>query len=422
MDAADTAIRDLGTKATVSRTSVGDRLGLAPGERTAWSAYLALGLGLSLVSPALPALHAYLNVNYAELGLLFTAVAAGTGVSYLFSSALLDRTSYRVPIAGGALLLGLCLAGAIASRSLWVWIVAMGLGSVAGGAMDIASARLVSESAPARRNAALNLLNVFFGVGALAAPLLVALDLSAHRPVTWPFALSAVSLLTLAVGAWRQLGSRRARVTHAARLGQNLRWALRQRWLRPLMLVVGLYIGTEVGFAGWLASYAHSALRLSLAQAATLPFLFWTAVTGGRIVATERARRWREERLLALGAGLTATGVAMCLWVPTVPGLLVGTLLTGVGSGPIFPVAFALAARIEPERQSASFGILYPSGAVGNLLMPWLAGVLFSLRGPGAAMAVPLAGTLAMAAVTLGWLRPPFPGAGHSRTGWTDPP
>ncbi len=384
----------------------GASLGHAAGEETAWFAYLTMGLGLSLVSPALPALRAYLDTSYAGLGLIFTAVAAGTGVSYLLAGALIDRTSYRVPIAGGALVLGAGLLVAVASRSLAVWVIAMGAGAAASGALDIASARLVSESAPERRNAALNLLNVFFGVGALAAPLLVALDLSAHWPVTWPFAFAALLLLSLAGFGWRRLGRRQAIVVHAARLGQNLRWALIQPWLRPLMLVVGLYIGTEVALAGWLASYAHSTAGVSLARAATLPFVFWAAVTGGRVVATERARRWREETLLAMGIAITVAGVSVCLWVPSLPGLVTGTVLAGVGSGPIFPAAFSLAARIRPERQSASFGVLYPAGAVGNLVMPTLAGLLFSLRGPGAAMAVPLAGALAMAAVTLGWLRP----------------
>jgi fucose permease len=387
--------------------------GRVPGEVAGWSAYVGLGLGYTLVGPSLAALRTFLHASYGVLGVLFAAAGAGLIVSYVLSNRWVDRLGFRRVLAGGAAAYGLSLLILLFTRSVAVWAAAVAVGATVGGAVDVCAARLVSQAAAARRNGALNLLNVFFAVGALVAPLLVAAILAAGLPITWPFAAAGLWLIGSGVLAWLTMGSSPPAQPEGASLLRSVAWAVGEPWMRPLILAMVLYAGAEVGLSGWIAPYAHAVDGLPVVRAAAVPFLFWTAMVGGRALATARSRYWSEVAMLRGGAATAALGLGVLLVLRGPLPLIVGTALCGAGCAPVFPATFALAAGHAPGRQSASFGVLYPAAALGNLVLPYLAGQAFAL-GPPFALGVPLVSTLALGLTfTLGAFR--GPGYGESR-------
>jgi fucose permease len=164
-------------------------------------------------------------------------------------------------------------------------------------------------------------------------------------------------------------------------------------------LAVALYAGLESAVAGWSASYALERAHVAVAVAALFPLAFWAAMTVGRTVATERARHWSEATLLTLGTLTTVAGGVVALAVAGPIAIALGIGLAGMGLGPIWPSAFALTARLWPDRHSETYGLLYPAASAGVLAVPWLSGQLFAAAGARAALAAPIACAVLMGAL-----------------------
>ncbi|MDL2345947.1 MFS transporter, partial [Deinococcus sp. MIMF12] len=140
----------------------------------------------------------------------------------------------------------------------------VGLGAVSA-AINAAYASIGTRAA--------NLVNAVFGVGSILAPLLV-LGLGGLS-LAWPFVVVAgLSLLTVvATRIWGVPGLRPPTAgTQAARPGPLL-------GLFALML--GLYVGMEVGFGAWLARHLGS---VGFAAPALILSGYWGGLTLGRVL------------------------------------------------------------------------------------------------------------------------------------------
>lgn len=361
-------------------------------EATCWLGYAAIGVAFNLLGPILPALRHALHAGYGALAILFVAGGVGSALANLLGNRLLDGVGYRRLLVAAAGAYAIALVIMFRVHDLDVWATSSLFGGFAGSSIDIAGARYVAAHRPEGRSGALNLLNVFYGAGGLAAPGVVATLAAVGAGVTWAYPIAAALLIALGASAAVTMRGGAPRSGEATALA-GWRWALGQGPLVRLALIVALYVGAEVAFSGWVAAYAHARDHLPVARAALFPLLFFAAMTAGRSLASERARRWSERSLVGLGIALALAGGLVALAAPRPTLLAAGVALTGLGCGPVFPTVFALAARGAPSHQSEAYGLLFVAGGLGNLTMPWLAGQLFAAVGAWAALAVPVAAT-----------------------------
>lgn len=397
------------------------RYGTAPALRppvlATHGAYLLLGLAGNLIGPALPLLRTFLRQEYAGLALLFPAGAAGSVLSLVLGNRILDRVGYHRTLTAGAALYACALLSLGVTRLLSLWLVELFAAGFAASLIDMGCARFVTQAHPDGRNRALNLLNVYYAVGSLVGPGAVSLIASNHLPI---------ADLLLAVGTIAALLTAATARTfaHASAFDQSAltptlldgwQWAARQRWLLKLCLAIALYVGAEVALAGWVSAYAHVTSGVPLGQAALFPLVFWAAMAAGRTLATERARHVSEESLLRFGLGVSLAGSLLLVVPGSVSLLVLGSILTGAGFGPLFPTLVSLAARRDPLHASESFAFLFPAGAAGNFLLPLLSGEFFARVSPVLAMAVPGLATVGVALAFAAFLRePPEPIGVHA--------
>lgn len=353
--------------------------------RLYWISFVATGLSLSLLGPAVTELRERSGAGIGDIGVLFVGQAAGFVVGALIAGRLYDRYDGHRVFAGALALVaaGLLLVPSVSSLvSLFVAFALVGLG--ASGA-DVGANALLLWELGAAGHRAMNVLHLCFGLGALSAPLVVYLDLDvAVRSVALGcLTLGAISLFTRVPVALIETDEQHADTT--------------PRLLILLSVFFLLYVGLELGFAGWVRTYGEE-IGFSEWVATWITTTFWVGFTVGRLLASALALRIRPKALLA--SSCSATVVAALVLVigdGRAPAVWIGSALMGLATAPQFPAMFTyLERRILVTGYAASWFI--GAAGLGGLVFPWVIGRWIDATG---AAALPWA-MLVLGTATLG--------------------
>jgi MFS transporter, FHS family, glucose/mannose:H+ symporter len=348
-----------------------------------------------MLGPLLPIIAARWSLTDAQSGLFFASQFAGATTANALSVVLAPRFGVLKVMAAGFALMATGVA-ALGSPSWQGGLAAVMCYGMGFGFAIPASNVAVSELNAGRRAAALNILNLCWGAGAVLAAPTVAFCRN-HGGLVVPQVI--IVILAALISGWLL---RHGQITHArtdvdapavASHAIGLRHAL--PWI--LSLFGFLYVGTECAVGGWATSYAQ---RLSgpgsnawvIAQSA-----FWAALLVGRGTAPALLRRMSPERLILWCLVLTATGVAALLVSAGTPGLTLAVALCGLGLAAIFPTATGIYTQIMGARSAGSAGVFFVLSSFGGATLPGLVGLVSMHTGTlRLGMSVPAATTAAM--------------------------
>jgi fucose permease len=365
--------------------------------------FVAIGLLSAAVGPLLPALARQTGSPLGALGALISAFFAGALIAQVVSGPLNDRLGARPLLVAGLALAALGAAGIALSHALPLTLLCGVVAGVGHGAIDLGTSVLVAVTYARRNVVALNLLNVFFGLGAAAGPAVVSLALrrwGTPLPALW--LIVALALLLAPVVALLHLPP----LARAPDAGKPVPVVYRAPLLWLLAALVLLYVGLENGLGGWVAVYIQRTTALSLAEGALVASVFWGALTAGRLLAAIAGTRlpWLTSRTLLLASVALALLGALALVGGTGnAGLTIAAVtLIGLGFGPIFPTVMAITTTAFPASPGRAVGVAQTAGSIGGIAIPWLQGlVLLGLGARSGALFV-VAGALALLAAA--WL------------------
>jgi fucose permease len=354
-----------------------------------------------MLGPLLPALIQRWHIQDAQAGTLFTANFAGQ-----FCGAWFATRNLRASILyGSAITAAGCIALAwVGFGSAHIALFCTGLGLGAG---LTAGNVIAGTTVPAARARLIALLNVAWGFGAIACPILV--RLSSTDGIRYFFFTTAIFLAITSLVA--------TAIPHPAQPAEPLQTtsptaspapSIQQRLpLPPLPLFVFgaaifLYIGVENALGGWLPSYA---IRTNPAlHASSIALCFWVAELAGRILVTILMTIVGEAALYRIClALLILTQVVLCATANiSATGIVALTFLGALSLAPIYPliVSFLLARTGNHAR----LGALFATASFGGATLPWLTGVFstqfqslrigFIVPAAGAALLLFLSGIL----------------------------
>jgi MFS family permease len=283
-------------------------------------------------------------------GLTYGAFSLSALVLRPLSGRLADRRGRRPLMVGGALLFGAVMLAHLVATSLAILIVLRLLLGVAEALVFVAAFAAEADLAPPeRRGEALTFFSLSLYVGIAVGPLIGEAAFAAGGfPAVW--VASAVlagvaALVALAVPETRPADGRDP--VGPARL------------LHPAGLLPGLILMTGVwGMGGYftlMPPYAVGPLGLDGARLFLLVFggtVIVSRLLGARLPDRVGARRLSGTALLVTAGGLGLMGV-----VPTVAGLLAGTLLLGLGVAFTTPALASLTvSRAPASERGAALG------------------------------------------------------------------
>jgi len=368
----------------------------ANGRATAgyFGAFVAVGSATAVLGPTLLRLAEGTGSQLSQAGFLFTAMALGYLLGSLLGGRLYDRAPGHPVMAAALLVMAAMMAAAPAIPRLWLLALVVILLGIAGSMLDVGGNTLLVWVHGRRVGPYMNALHFFFGLGSTLAPIVVAQAMQRSDEIAGAYRLLALLILPAAVWLWRVPSPQAPAQRAGEPEGQPRSPASTRRLLILLVALFFLYVGAEVGFAGWIAPYA---VRLGLADEATAAYLtsaFWGALTVGRLLSVPLAARVRPSRiLLADLLGCLASIGVLLLW-PGSAAAWLGACGLGFSMASVFPTLIALAERrlIITGRITGWF---LSGSSVGGMTLPWLMGQLFEAQGPRSAMTVVGGGLLA---------------------------
>jgi MFS family permease len=395
--------------------------------------FVLLGTAIATWSSRIPAIKHELHLGDAALGLALFAVPGGAVLTFPLTGRLADRFGAAALLrVTGPLAAALLIGPALAPSLPWLVGALLCFGASAG-LLDVTINAAGARLEPAYGRPIMSSLHAGYsiawllgaGIGGLFAaagigpfPTFVAaaIPLAAAGAVAarWVVIPESVSRQPAAahVAGPAAAGAPAAATTTAGTTAANVALLI---WVFGLLALCGQ---AGEGSAGdWSAVYLHDDLGTSAGFAATGLIAFSVAMTAGRLAGDRLAARFGPVLLIRCSGLVAAAGLGAGVASRNPVGGLAGFALLGLGLGPIFPQLVAAAGRLDPARAGRSFARIAGIGYIGSLGGPVVIGFVAGGLGLPAALLIPAALGLVVAAFA-GVLRArPAPG----RPGTPDP-
>ncbi len=360
-------------------------------------AFIPTGVLTTLLGPMLPILIARWALNDTQAGNLifvqFMAQLAGVQLS----AVLLARVGFRPAFLAGLLLMAAGVS-LIYTGGPWLGMASVAVYGLGLGLIIPTDNLLVAEISPHSKSSAVSLLNFFWGVGAVACALLVAWS-HAHGLLAMFLGLVALSLVLLFLVV-RDLSFPGAVKPSDSPVDWRAISRSRATWL--FAAVFFLYPGVETAVGDWVGSYVGRMNAHEAQMASMMPAFFWFAMMMGRGPGSLLLPFLSERRVLQAGFALASAGIGFLLWLPTLPGVIGGTLLTGLSYAALYPITVArLSHRFGVAARSIG-SVMFSLAAIGPAVIPWLVGVISHATGNlRVGLQVPLVGTVLLLLIHL---------------------
>jgi fucose permease len=347
---------------------------------------LVIGWTGLLVPSLIRSIKGTFDQTDAGIGVVYLMYSVAYAVGSVLGGGLMERLGRRAVLFGAAVLHGVGIAGFGLAPSWPLFVLAMVPAGLGAGCLDGGSNGLVLDVYREGRGRAMNLLHVWFSVGALLAPLVIGRAVEAG--VTWEaiMLLSATPLVGLAVGyALVPMPSgRRQRADVGAAPASSVGPRLLSGPIVLLGVAIASYVAAEIGVSNWLVRFLEPA---PLATATLALSLMWAGATVGRLLSSAIADRFDHLRFTLVCIVLMGLAIGAAVAAPNLPLSIALFTLAGAASGPVFPMIVALGGERFPDRSAAVGGTLVGFAVVGSTLYPPAIGFLSVTVGLPIAMA-----------------------------------
>lgn len=340
-------------------------------------AFISLGIPDSLLGTAWPTMHQDLQVPLSFAGGISIIISLGTIISSLQSDRLTRRLGAGRVSAYSVLLTAIALWGFSISSAYWMlclWAIPYGLGA---GSIDAALNNYIALHYPSRH---MNWLHCMWGVGASIGPMIMSFAFSHH--LGWNAGYLYIAVMQIALTAviffslplWKKTKNMQEDLSAPA---LRLREILRIPGIREILIAFFCYCGLEHSTGLWLSSYMVTQQGLSQELAAQFTSLFFLGITIGRALSGFLSYRLNDTQMIRYGCTLIILGIIGLLLPLGTPMVLIGILLIGLGSAPVYPsIIHSTPAHFGAHCSQAVIGVEMACAYIGTLLMPPLFGVL----------------------------------------------
>ena len=324
-------------------------------------AIFVYGMTAALLGTILPDLSDRFHLSPSQNGTIAFAQALGLIIASLAVGPLLDNEGKKLGLILGLAFIAVALFALPRSSGFRSIVFLLFLLGVGGGIVVTGANALVSDVSEAHRATALNMVNLFFGLGGLVTPFIAA-NLFARNWIRLCYTVATLTVLTLAVQA-------AAKMPAPSGAGGFVLAAAAPVLGRPLLFLLGLflflYVSCEVGIWNWLPRHL---IAQGIPESRALNILslgFALGLLIGRVgVSPILIHAPAIKVLLVAAIGMAVTTFLMLRSNnPLTAAAFV--FLAGLSMAPVFPTTLAIVGDTFPRMTGTAIGFVITCGWVG---------------------------------------------------------
>ncbi len=324
-------------------------------------AIFVYGMTAAMLGTILPDLSDRFHLTPSQNGTIAFAQALGLIIASLAVGPLLDNEGKKLGLILGLAFIAVALFALPRSSGFRSIVFLLFLLGVGGGIVVTGANALVSGVSDTHRATALNMVNLFFGLGGLATPFIAA-NLFARNWVRLCYTVATLTVLTLAVQAATKMpppnGAGGFVLADAAPvLG------------RPLLFLLGLflflYVSCEIGIWNWLPRHL---IAQGIPESRALNILslgFALGLLIGRVGVSPILIHAPAIKVLLVAAIGMALTTLMMLRSNNPATAAIFVFLAGLSMAPVFPTTLAIVGDTFPRMTGTAIGFVITCGWVG---------------------------------------------------------
>jgi fucose permease len=335
---------------------------------------LLYGVSALMFGTLLPELMRSFTLSMSRGGLIVTVQSIGGLVVAIAGVGLGDRIKKgpAIVLAFGGLGLSLVVTGA--ASSYWIVLASFFCAGLCQRLLDTMLNALIGEAHTTRRGFYMNILHLFFGIGAFAGPLLARTILNAG--IAWSgvyFIVGGAYLVAVVPGV--------AILKHTGMTGKSaathISWSLRSR---PALFGLGFcllfYVMHQSGVSSWFPFFFEAELGADADLASAALSVYWVGIILSRLLASRVSLRVRPS-VLVIGGALVG-GIVLFLGLVVGGGLFItlAAFATGILTGCIIPLCLVVAHDWYHQNTGSVTSLLAFFMLAGRLFAPWVMGKL----------------------------------------------
>ena len=330
------------------------------------------GMIAAMLGTILPDLSDRFHLSPSQNGSIAFAQAVGLIIASLGVGPLLDNEGKKLGLILGLGFIAVALFALPRSRGYRSIMFLLFLLGVGGGIVVTGANALVSDVGEDHRATALNLVNLFFGLGGLATPFISA-NLFARNWVRLCYTVATLTVVTVAIQA-------ATKMTPPTRAGQFIFADAGPVLGRPLLFLLGillfLYVSCEVGIWNWLPRHLI-AQGISESRALNILSLgFALGLLIGRVGVSPILIHVPAITVI-LVASVAMTVTTFLMLRTKKPGIaLTLVFLAGISMAPVFPTTLAIVGDAFPRMTGTAIGFVITCGWIGLAISSRIIGAI----------------------------------------------
>ncbi|HWA93874.1 MAG TPA: MFS transporter [Terracidiphilus sp.] len=327
-------------------------------------AIFVYGMTAALLGTILPDLSERFHLTPRQNGAIAAAQAIGLMIASLGVGPLLDSQGDKIGLILGLIAIAVALFALPRATGFGSIVLELFLLGIGGGIVVTGANALAGAAASGHRAIALNLVNLFFGLGGFATPFISA-HVFKQKWTSVSYTVAAFALVTLAVHA----------VTPMPGPAAGSGFVLAQAsaiFAQPLLLLLGLflflYVACEVGIWNWLTRHLIAQGLPESKALNILSFGFALGLLLGRVAVSPILIHVSPVQVTLWAAVAIALTTFLMLRAtkPVTAAILV--FLAGVAMAPVFPTTLAIVGSSFPHFTATATGFAITCGWAGLAL------------------------------------------------------
>ncbi|MEJ6555459.1 MFS transporter [Microbacterium esteraromaticum] len=348
--------------------------------------FLASGLSIATWASRVPSIAAALQIDKAQIGLLLLGMGIASIIGISTGPLVMARTGARLGMLIGMLVFGsgviLIGLGTDVLGSVPVVIAGLVLFGFGNGSVDVMMNVEATAIEQQMGRTILPVFHAFFsfgtviGAGAGAGAALLSMNVAVHAGI-----IGAIILLA-AVVCFFQVPVREAALDPSpdekASFGQRMHTAL-EAWREPRTYALGVVMlgmsFAEGGANDWIALGVVEGHGEEVGMGALALTVFSVGMTVVRLFGGPLVDRFGRVAVLRVLAATAASGILLFILAPSLPLVLLGAVLWGIGASLGFPLGMSAAAD-DPAKAAARVSAAATIGYVAFLGGPPVLGLI----------------------------------------------